>query len=55
VKQLDVTMDDGNTASGSVQVMANQPANQTVAATPVPTTGAGGIDEAQSYTVCMGF
>jgi prepilin-type N-terminal cleavage/methylation domain-containing protein len=54
-KQLDITMDDGNTASGSVQVMANQAANQTVAAAPVPTTGAGGIDDATSYTVCMGI
>lgn len=54
-KQLDVTMDDGNTATGSVQVMANQSANQASAATAVPTTGTGAIDDATPYTVCMGF
>ncbi len=53
-KQLDITLDDGNTATGSVQVMANQSANQATAVSPVPTTGTGGIDDAQSYTVCMG-
>ena len=53
-KQLDITMDDGNTATGSVQVMANQSANQATAVSPVPTTGTGGIDDAQSYTVCTG-
>ncbi|MGB4913018.1 MAG: prepilin-type N-terminal cleavage/methylation domain-containing protein [Candidatus Dechloromonas phosphoritropha] len=52
-KQLDITMDDGNTATGSVQVMNSQAANQTAAVAPVPTTGVGGIDDAQSYTVCM--
>jgi hypothetical protein len=54
-KQLDITMDDGNTATGSVQVMANQAANQTTAVAAVPTTGTGGIDDATSYTVCMGM
>ena len=54
-KQLDITMDDGNTASGSVQAMANQAANQATAVAAVPTTGTGGIDDAQSYTVCMAF
>jgi prepilin-type N-terminal cleavage/methylation domain-containing protein len=54
-KQLDITLDDGNTATGSVQVMANQAANQTAAVPAVPTTGTGGIDDATSYTVCMGI
>jgi prepilin-type N-terminal cleavage/methylation domain-containing protein len=55
-KQLDITMDDGNTATGSVQVMANQAANQSSAVAPVPNTGTGTlIDDAQSYTVCMGL
>lgn len=55
-KQLDVTLDDGNTASGSLQVMANQAANQTTSQAAVPSTGTGTlIDDAQSYTVCMGF
>lgn len=54
-KQLDITIDDGNTATGSMQVMANQSANQTAAVTAVATTGTGGIDDAESYTVCLGF
>lgn len=56
-KQLDTTMDDGNTATGSMMTMANQAANQTTAQAAVPNTGTTGtlIDDAQSYTVCMGF
>ena len=56
-KQLDITIDDGNTATGSLQVMANQSANQTTAVAPVPNTAGGGtvIDDATSYTVCMGL
>lgn len=56
-KQLDITLDDGNTTTGSVQVMPNQPANQSTAVAPVPNTGTSGtiIDDAQSYTVCMGL
>lgn len=56
-KQLDSTLDDGNTTSGALQVMANQAADQTTAQAPVPNTGTtgDGIDDAQSYTVCMGF
>jgi prepilin-type N-terminal cleavage/methylation domain-containing protein len=56
-KQLDTMMDDGNTASGSMMSMANQSANQTTAQAAVPNTGTTGtlIDDAQSYTVCMGF
>lgn len=50
-KQLDIMLDDGNTASGALQVMPN-PANvpQTTAVAAV-----GSVDEAASYTVCMGF
>jgi len=51
-KQLDTTMDDGNTATGSLQVMTNQSANQVAAATAVATTA---IDDSTSYTVCMGL
>jgi prepilin-type N-terminal cleavage/methylation domain-containing protein len=55
-KQLDITMDDGNTATGSMQTMATQTANQTTAVSPVPNTGTTGlIDDATSYTVCMGL
>ena len=54
-KQLDITLDDGNTATGSVQVMANQAADQAASVAAIPTTGAGGIDDATPYTVCMGM
>jgi prepilin-type N-terminal cleavage/methylation domain-containing protein len=53
VKQLDIQMDDGNTAGGSMQATA-EPAGAPGAAA-VPTSGAGGIDDATSYTVCMTF
>lgn len=51
-KQLDIQLDDGNTALGSVQVVADGTAN---GGTAVPTSGAGGIDDAVSYTVCYAF
>jgi prepilin-type N-terminal cleavage/methylation domain-containing protein len=56
-KQLDITLDDGNTATGSMMVRANigDSTPFTTPATPVPTTGVGGIDDATAYTVCMGF
>ncbi len=55
-KQLDITMDDGNTETGSLQVMENQSANQSTAVAAVKSTGTGTlIDEAKPYTVCMGF
>jgi prepilin-type N-terminal cleavage/methylation domain-containing protein len=53
VKQLDIQMDDGNTAGGSMQATAEPAAAPGAAA--VPTSGAGGIDDATSYTVCMTF
>ncbi|HET7831979.1 MAG TPA: prepilin-type N-terminal cleavage/methylation domain-containing protein [Gallionella sp.] len=51
-KQLDSTLDDGNTAASSMMVMA-EPATHpaTVPAAPVATAD---IDDAASYTVCMG-
>jgi prepilin-type N-terminal cleavage/methylation domain-containing protein len=56
-KQLDITLDDGNTATGSLQVRANIAGNAAFAAAapetnqqPAPT-----IDDATPYTVCMGF
>lgn len=51
-KQLDVQMDDGNTATGSMRTVADGTAN---GGTPVPMTGGGAIDDATNYTVCMGF
>ena len=54
-KQLDITMDDGNTATGSMMTMDNQNTNQSTPQAPIATTGTSGIDDAKSYTVCMGF
>ena len=51
-KQLDIQMDDGNTATGSMRVVTDGTANGGAA---IATTGAGGIDDATNYTVCMGF
>lgn len=53
VKQLDIQMDDGNTAGGSMQATA-EPAGAPGAAA-VATSGPGGIDDATSYTVCYTF
>ena len=50
-KQLDLTMDDGNPATGSVRVMANQAANQ-AAAVAAQANIAAVLDDS-SYTVCM--
>ncbi len=48
-KQLDVQMDDGNTATGSMRVVPDGSALNTAA------TATGAIDEAANYTVCMTF
>ena len=48
-KQLDVQMDDGNTATGSLRVVADGAA---LGAAAIATTA---IDEAANYTVCMTF
>lgn len=50
-KQLDLTMDDGNPATGSVRVMDNQAANQTTAVA-AKAKVADVLDD-NSYTVCM--
>jgi prepilin-type N-terminal cleavage/methylation domain-containing protein len=47
VKQLDITMDDGNTDTGSMRV-ADPAANGQSVAT-------GNIQDGQAYTVCMGI
>jgi hypothetical protein len=49
-KQLDLTMDDGDSATGSVRVMANQTANQTTAVTATAQTS---VTDDGSFTVCM--
>jgi prepilin-type N-terminal cleavage/methylation domain-containing protein len=52
-KQLDIQMDDGNTATGSMRTVADQSIGGTfAAATSVAMTA---IDEATPYTVCMTF
>ena len=50
-KQIDITMDDGNTATGSVRVMASGYSGTTKDA--VPTTGTGGIVDDTTYTICL--
>jgi prepilin-type N-terminal cleavage/methylation domain-containing protein len=62
-KQLDTTLDDGCTNTGSMQVVPDHPAGTTTGNTAVGlTTTAGGtcvgttaIDDSASYTVCMGI
>lgn len=49
VKQLDIQMDDGNTAAGSMRAVPDAAALGTAA------TATGSIDEAAPYTVCMTF
>ena len=49
VKQLDIQMDDGNTATGSMRAVAD---TATVGGTAVVTSA---INEADPYTVCMSF
>jgi prepilin-type N-terminal cleavage/methylation domain-containing protein len=48
VKQLDIQMDDGNTATGSMMAVPTGSAMGTAA------TAFGSIDDASTYTVCMG-
>lgn len=52
-KQIDITLDDGNTATGSVRVASGTYAG--TALTAVPTTGTGGIDDNKTYIVCTAF
>lgn len=52
VKQLDIQMDDGKTDSGSMT--ATPTTGYTLGKTATPTTGTGGIDDATTYTVCLG-
>jgi prepilin-type N-terminal cleavage/methylation domain-containing protein len=52
-KQIDTTMDDGNTATGSVRVAA-MPYTGT-ALTAAPMTGTGAIVDDTTYMVCVSF
>ena len=51
-KQLDTTLDDGNTTTGSL--MVTTAGTTTGAAAAIPTTGAGAIVDDTPYLVCMG-
>lgn len=51
-KQLDTTLDDGKTDSGSIRVIPNQSAVQTAA---VGALANNLVDDAQTFTVCMAF
>ncbi len=48
-KQLDIQMDDGNTATGSMRTVAD---NTATGGTALATTA---VDDATNYEVCMGF
>lgn len=52
VKQIDIALDDGNTATGAVQAMSSTAAT---AAAGIATSGVDGIDNDMPYTLCMGF
>jgi len=51
VKQLDTTLDDGSTNTGSMMAIPNTARPTTAEAAPVATDS---IDDATPYTVCMG-
>ncbi len=50
-KQLDLTMDDGAPATGSVRIIDNQSWDQTAAV--IAKANVAAVDDASSYTVCM--
>lgn len=52
VKQIDIVLDDGNPATGTMQAMPNAAATATAG---IPASGADGIDNDTPYTLCMGF
>jgi prepilin-type N-terminal cleavage/methylation domain-containing protein len=52
VKQLDIQMDDGNTATGSMRATANVTATSLTQQAAIATAS---IDDATSYTVCQTF
>jgi len=51
-KQLDIQLDDGNTATGAM--LATPQAGYAQGAAAAPLTGTGAIDDATVYIVCMG-
>lgn len=55
VKQLDITMDDGNTAGGSMMAKLVASANGTAAAAGANNVATAAIVDSNSYTVCLGI
>jgi len=53
-KQLDITLDDGNTTTGSLMVTTAGTSGATPAAA-LPMTGVGAIVDDTPYLVCMGY
>jgi prepilin-type N-terminal cleavage/methylation domain-containing protein len=51
-KQLDVTLDDGNTSTGSLRAITNVTA-LAATTTPAAAIASSAIDDATSYTMCM--
>jgi hypothetical protein len=51
-KQLDIQMDDGNTATGSMRSTANV---TSTTLSQQAATATASVDDATSYTVCMTF
>jgi len=51
-KQLDTTLDNGDTTNGSVMVTTE---GVTVATAAIPASGPGGINDDTTYLVCMGY
>ena len=54
-KQLDIQMDDGNTAAGSMRAIPDVGTADQGSVTTTAATATNAIDDAVSYTVCMTF
>lgn len=55
-KQLDLTLDNGDTATGSIMVTAtSETGSFATSQAAAPLTGTGAVIDTDSYTVCMGF
>jgi prepilin-type N-terminal cleavage/methylation domain-containing protein len=54
-KQLDTTLDDGNTATGSLRTIPNPTSAALTQPTALPLTGPTAVDDNLSYTVCKAF
>ena len=54
-KQLDTTLDDGNTETGSIRVRTLVSGVTLAASAPIAATATASVDENTGYTVCMVF